>query len=99
MSMRIVTVADGYESSSVPGVADIVGIRVYPRTLTTPEFNSKSMLLSITPGIASTVMVHWQGVLQTPDEDFYVDGAYIKWDTKNLDAVIAAGDKLNISYQ
>lgn len=99
MSLKVVNTADGYESASVPGVAEVIGQRVYYREATNTDYLAKSILLPVAPATPSNVIVSWMGIIQTIDKDFYVDGSYVKWDGKNLENVVEPLDEFLITYQ
>ena len=99
MSLKIVNVADGFESSSVPGVAEVIGQKIYYRDITNGEFIAMAVVLPSTPAVPGNVTLTWQGITQTIDKDFYVDGSSVKWDGKNLESVMQPNDEILVTYQ
>lgn len=66
-------------------------------TITAEDTTRKYIGLLYPPDNTSNIAVTF-GVPQTYGDDYYADGILLKWDGKDLDGTLAAGDTLNITY-
>jgi len=100
MSLRIIDIADGYESETVPSVVSIVGLRAVERILSVSEVMDGKIILSIAPSLPSTITLSWQGVSQyISSNDFAVSGVEIIFSGYNLGNIIQVGDVIRLTYQ
>lgn len=100
MALRIVDLADGYESETVPSVVSVVGLRANERVISVSEIMAGKFTLPITPGIPSTVTLAWMGITQyVVNNDFQVSGADIIFGGYNLGNILQAGDLVRVTYQ
>jgi hypothetical protein len=99
MTLRVVTISDGFESSTVPSVVDVVGTRTQAYELTSGEVIAKKVLLSVAPGSPGSLVLSYNGIIQYPGKDFIVSGAEIIFDGYNMGPDIAIGDEIIATYQ
>jgi hypothetical protein len=100
MALRVVDIADGYESETVPSVVSVVGLRASERILSASEIIAGKIVLSIAPAIPSTVTLFWDGICQyTVGNDFMVSGAEVIFAGYNLGSLLQAGDLVRVTYQ
>lgn len=99
MTLRVVTISDGFESSSVPSVADVVGTRTQVFELSSGEVIAKKVTLSVAPGNPSSLVLSYNGITQFPGKDYIVTGAEVIFDGYNMGPDIAIGDEIIATYQ
>lgn len=100
MALRVVDIADGFESEQVPSVISVVGLRAVEKILTASEIIAGKIILPIVPALASTITLTWEGVAQyASNNDFGVSGAEIIFTGFNLINYIQTGDLIRVTYQ
>lgn len=99
MTLRVVTISDGFESSTVPSVVDVVGTRTQTFELTSGQVIAKKVVLSVAPGSPSSLVLSYNGVVQFPGKDFIVTGSEIIFDGYNMGTDITIGDEIVATYQ
>ena len=95
MSIKVVTIADGFGAAPVPGVGGLSSVKSETYLVSNGQFIAKAIDVG---DLVGALLLTWQGIAQTIGEDYYIDGTEIKWDGKNLDSVIDVGDEINIIY-
>lgn len=100
MALRIIDIADGYESASVPSVVSVVGLRSNERIISVGEIMDGYFTLSIAPSLPDTLTLAWNGIVQYAiDGDFQVTGSNVIFSGYNLGSLIEAGDLVRVTYQ
>jgi hypothetical protein len=100
MSLRVVDIADGYESETVPSVISVVGLRAVERVLTAGDIIAGKITLAISPVLPSTITLSWEGITQyLSNNDFAVSGDEIIFTGYNLQSLIQVGDIVRLTYQ
>lgn len=100
MALRIVDLADGYQSETVPSVVSVVGLRDNERIISASEIIAGKFTLAIAPALPSSVTLAWNGITQSAvSNDFQVSGADIIFGSYNLGSLIQAGDVVRVTYQ
>lgn len=100
MALRVVDIADGYESETVPSVVSVVGLRADERIISASEIIAGKFTLAIAPALPSTVTLNWNGICQyMVGSDFQVSGADIIFFGYNLQDLIQSGDLVRVTYQ
>lgn len=100
MALRVVDIADGFQSESVPSVVSVVGLRALEKTLTPSDLIAGKLTLAFTPAIPSTLTLTWEGVAQyAVNNDFAVSGNEVIFTGYNLENLISVGDVIRLTYQ
>lgn len=100
MALRIVDIADGYQSETVPSVVSVVGLRSAEVIISASHIIAGKITLVIAPAVPSTLTLHWNGVCQyESNNDFSISGADIIFTGKNLESLLSNGDLIRVTYQ
>lgn len=100
MALRIVDIADGYQSETVPSVISVVGLRASEFTVSASHLIAGKFTLAIAPALPSTVTLNWEGICQYQiNNDFIVSGADIIFSGKNLESLMQVNDLVRVTYQ
>ena len=99
MALRIVTISDGFESSTVPsiGLPTVTGITTLNKTLTGPEILAASVTLSTTPTKPTETTLYWSGISQYYGTDFTVSGSTVTFLSRLL-TLLSINDEITIQY-
>jgi hypothetical protein len=99
MALKIITISDGFESSTVPAISlptATVMTTVYGE-LTGPQIISQNIVLPTAPQNPSQTMLIWLGITQFYGKDFSVSGSNVTFLSRLL-PLLAPTDEIVILY-
>lgn len=98
MSLKIITVSDGFGSETVPSVVDPATSQVVHKSLTQGEIDLGYVVLPVAPQHPETGTLSWLGVGQQLGSDFEINGMRMDF-LSSLQEKLSAGDYITIQYQ
>lgn len=100
MSLKIVTISDGFESSTVPSIVDptILSNTSYYYTITNFDIVNEYVVIPEEPTTPSQVVLSWNGIVQSYGDDFTVSGPNLYFEPGLL-SLLVNGDKILIIYK
>jgi len=98
MSLKIVTVSDGFGSATVPSVVDPSSDRVQHITVSALNISQGYVTLAFISANPTSSMLSWKGVVQTYGADYDITGVRLNFLPRLL-TEMAVGDELVLYYQ
>jgi hypothetical protein len=98
MPIKIVSISDGFASSSVPSVVDPQGAQVFNISLTSQVILAGEINLPATPNAPTQSILIWQGVGQQYGADFEIQGTKLVFLSRLLNLLLP-NDFLVLYYQ
>jgi hypothetical protein len=98
MSLKIVTVSDGFGSETVPSITDPVATQVFHHTLTALDISRGYVTLSVAPNNPNSGILSWMGVGQQYGADFDITGVRLNFLPKLL-SLMSPSDYITLYYQ
>lgn len=99
MALKVVTISDGFESSSVPAVnlPTVVSTGGFYKLITAPEIIAQKIVLPIAPTKPTEAVLFWAGVTQYYGTDYTVSGTNLNLLTRLLNT-ISPNDEIVVIY-
>jgi PBP1b-binding outer membrane lipoprotein LpoB len=98
MSLKIVTISDGFGSATVPSIVDPVAGVVKHITLTNTDITNGYAMLDTAPSDPQSSVLSWQGLVQVYTLDYTLSGSQVNFNS-NLLTKLESGDVLTLYYQ
>jgi len=98
MSIKIITVSDGYGSATAPSIVDVSGSQVFHITLTLDDVVRGYVTLPTIPAAPQNCILCWEGVNQKYLTDFDITGIRLNF-LPRLKEQLLIDDFLTLYYQ
>jgi hypothetical protein len=98
MSIKIITISDGFGSETVPSITDPVASQVFHYTLTSTDITNTYVQLPVAPNNPNSGMLYWLGISQQYGADFNLTGTRLYF-LPNLLPKLTATDFISLYYQ
>lgn len=99
MALKIVTISDGFESSTVPSVVTPAAQTVITYgTLTGTDISNGYLTLGAAPSSPNQTTFSWIGINQFYGTDFSVSGAQLSFLARLIGHGLQSGDEFIITY-
>lgn len=100
MPLKVVTISDGFESSTVPSVVvpGILSNTTFYVTLNNFDIVNGYVVIPEEPTVPLEVQLSWNGIAQFYSQDFTVSGSNLYFESR-LAPLLLNGDELIISYK
>jgi hypothetical protein len=99
MALKIVTISDGFESSTIPNISVptvATSVTVYGE-LTAPQILAGKVVLPTTPENPTQAIMMWSGISQFYGKDFNVSGTDLNFLSRLL-PLLEVNDEIIILY-